>query len=276
MWPPIFQRPNRNNAREGADVAAAQILRFNCEVYRVSLYRLLISLINVTFDRLKSGALLAGMEFLVDVLTSSRKTKSRPFVEARAFVHTLKLASSSAWRDFCASGKRPPDIPSNPQVTYHLEWQSWGDWLGTGRSRSVVQSARYKFRSFASARDFARALGFTGSGQWRLYAASAKRPPDIPSNPQIAYRLEWKGWGDWLGTGNTKNSFLLFEEARQLVHSLGVQSGAEFYAVARSGELPAGVPKDPQAAYRNSGWKGWGDFVGTGKRRKEPKSAIVR
>jgi hypothetical protein len=147
----------------------------------------------------------------VDLSTSSKKTKSRSFVEARAFVHTLKLASSSVWRDFCASGKRPPDIPSNPQVTYHLEWQGWGDWLGTGQSKKIVQSARYKFRTFASARDFVQALGFTGRGQWRLYAASAKRPEDIPSNPHVAYRHEWKGWGDWLGTGNTKNSFLPFK-----------------------------------------------------------------
>jgi superfamily II DNA or RNA helicase len=214
--------------------------------------------------------------FPLDLSTSSKKAGSRSFVEARAFVHTLKITSSSAWRDYCGSGKRPPDIPSNPQVTYHLEWQGWGDWLGTGRPRNVVQTARYKFRSFASARDFARALGFTGTGQWRLYAASAKRPADIPSNPQIAYRHEWKGWGDWLGTGNTKNGFVPFEEARRLVHNLGVQSGAEFYAVARLGELPAGVPKDPQAAYRNSGWKGWGDFVGTGNKGTVEKSRNLR
>jgi hypothetical protein len=111
----------------------------------------------------------------VDLSTLPKKAKSRSFIEAKSFVHTLKLASSSAWRDYCASGKRPPDIPSNPQVTYRHDWQGWGDWLGTGRSRNVVQSARYKFRPFASARDFVRDLGFTGTGQWRLYAASANR-----------------------------------------------------------------------------------------------------
>jgi transposase-like protein len=29
-----------------------------------------------------------------------------------------------------------------------------------------------------------------------------KKPQDIPSNPSSVYEELWKGWGDWLGTGN--------------------------------------------------------------------------
>ncbi|MGI8851880.1 MAG: hypothetical protein ACR2GC_01010 [Methyloceanibacter sp.] len=67
----------------------------------------------------------------------------------------------------------------------------------------------------------------------------------MPSNPQIAYRSEWKGWGDWLGTGNTKNSFLPFAEARSIVRGLKFPTRAAFYSTARARLLPPGVTKGP-------------------------------
>ena len=42
-----------------------------------------------------------------------RKREFRPFAEARAFVHTLKLKNSDEWRAYCQSGTKPEDIPSN-------------------------------------------------------------------------------------------------------------------------------------------------------------------
>ena len=40
-----------------------------------------------------------------------------------------------------------------------------------------------------------------GTNDWQQYIKSGKKPPDIPSNPPIAYKWEWKDWGDWLGIG---------------------------------------------------------------------------
>jgi hypothetical protein len=195
----------------------------------------------------------------------NKQTKFRPFHDARAFARTLNFTSSVAWAKFCASDERPSDIPSNPWLTYHADWQGWRDWLGTGQARNVQSKQRYKFRSFEEARRFARKLRFSGRTEWRLYCASLLRPRDIPSNPQIAYRSEWKGWGDWLGTGNTKNSFLPFSEARRLARGLGFRKQAEYYAVGRAGLLPQGLPKDPRAAYHQSGWQSWGDWLGTNR-----------
>ena len=149
----------------------------------------------------------------VSVSGRQKQSKFRSFHDARAFARTLNFASSDAWLDFCRSRKRPPDIPSNPQVTYHLEWQGWRDWLGTGQKRNA-KSERYKFLPFDGAQTFARNLGLSGKREWRSYAASPERPLDIPTNPEVAYRSQWNGWGDWLGTGNTKNAFLPFAEAR--------------------------------------------------------------
>jgi superfamily II DNA or RNA helicase len=195
-------------------------------------------------------------------LVRQKQTKFRSFQDARAFAHTLNLKSSSSWVEFCTSGKRPSDIPSNPQFTYSLDWQGWRDWLGTGQTRNAP-SNRYKLRSFEGARGLARKLGLSSRTEWRTYCAGPERPLDIPTNPNIAYRAQWKGWGDWLGTGNTKNSFLPFAEARRITRSFGLLTMTQYYDAARSGALPQGMPKDPRAAYRDSGWRNWGDWLGT-------------
>src|SRR6266516_1270518 len=79
------------------------------------------------------------------------KTKARiwrPFSQARAFVHTLRLKSVDEWRDYCKSGKRPLDIPSNPNQVYRSEYKSMGDWLGTG----TIATAKRHYRPFPEAR----------------------------------------------------------------------------------------------------------------------------
>ena len=47
------------------------------------------------------------------------------------------------------------------------------------------------------------------------HGLGARRPADVPSNPNLAYKDQWNGYADWLGTGNKhKGEFLSFEEAR--------------------------------------------------------------
>lgn len=56
----------------------------------------------------------------------------RSFEVARIFVHSLKLFSANAWREYCKSGNKPADIPASPNSIYKKEgWVSWPDWLGT-------------------------------------------------------------------------------------------------------------------------------------------------
>jgi hypothetical protein len=56
------------------------------------------------------------------------------FREARAVVRKLKLKTVFEWRKYCESGKKPNDIPANPDNVYGNDgWSGMGDWLGTGR-----------------------------------------------------------------------------------------------------------------------------------------------
>ena len=54
----------------------------------------------------------------------------RPFDAARAYVRSLGLTSTTAWRAWSKSGARPEDIPARPERCYHATWAGYADWLG--------------------------------------------------------------------------------------------------------------------------------------------------
>jgi len=59
----------------------------------------------------------------------------RPFKKARSFVRGLGLKSETEWRVFGKSGKRPHDIPANPNKAYaEAGWVGYADWLGYARN----------------------------------------------------------------------------------------------------------------------------------------------
>ena len=143
----------------------------------------------------------------------------RPFSEAREYVRKLGLKSQTQWREYCKSGKKPEDIPADPGKFYKNEWNGFGDWLGTG---SISPQDR-NYRSFEDAKRFVRGLGLKSYDEWRKYCKSRKKPSDIPANPRQVYEKEWKGVGDWLGTGTIASFNIKYRpdtEAKKFVHSL--------------------------------------------------------
>ncbi len=124
----------------------------------------------------------------------------RPFEEAREFARSLGLSGQLAWRDYVKGTipglpPRPADVPSNPNACYKGDgWAGYGDFLGTGH----VANHRKVMRSFVAARKFARSLGFKNLSEWRTWAKTPARPPDIPANPEKTYSAKWGGWRDWL------------------------------------------------------------------------------
>jgi superfamily II DNA or RNA helicase len=185
----------------------------------------------------------------------------RSFKEARQYVRTLGLKSTTQWNVYCTSGKRPPDIPSQPKFVYRIDgWVSMGDWLGTGRRRLR------QLRPFKKARAFVRSLGLKSNKEWRDYANSDSRPDDIPTGPDQAYeKAGWAGYGDWLGTGNRSRIRQLrsFKSARAFVRRLGLKSVADWKVYCKSGKKPHDIPTRPDGTYANDGWVGMNDWLGT-------------
>ena len=191
--------------------------------------------------------------------------KYRTFIEARKFVRGLGLKNKQEWRDYFKSGKKPEDIPADPYHWYKGKgWISMGDWLGTG----YVATRNRKYRTFIESRKFVHSLMLKNFQEWKVYIKSGKKPEDIPADPSHWYN--GKGWismGDWLGTGSIapqNREYLPFKEAREFVHSLKLTTQKERQAYNRSGKKPEDIPADPYNLYKQDGWKGWGDWLGTG------------
>jgi hypothetical protein len=127
-----------------------------------------------------------------------------------------------------------------------------------------------KFRDFESAREFARALKLKGNQEWREYCKSGNKPNDIPVNPNRIYKKDFKGFGDWVGTGTIRTQdrvYRSFTEAREFVRKLGLKSNREWLDYCKSGNKPDNIPATPENTYKNKGWQGFGDWLGNGTTR---------
>ncbi len=82
--------------------------------------------------------------------------------------------------------------------------------------------------------------------------------------------------GDWLGTGTVATQmrqYRSFKKARTFARSLGLKSQTEWIDFGKSGKLPPDIPAYPNQTYKDKGWAGMGDWLGTGRRRKKRKAS---
>ena len=196
-------------------------------------------------------------DFLGHGKISSQLRVYLSFKEAKTFVKKLKLKSVTQWRSY--TKKLPNNIPSHPHIIYKDDWINWSDWLGT----EIIATKYLTFRSFSSAREFARSLEFKNYNEWRSYSKSSKKPEDIPANPNVTYKSEWKGSNDWLNTENrTPNSidYLSYNEAKNFISELNLKNFKDWQAYSIT-DRPYNIPSNPQVKYDGNGWNGWEDFL---------------
>jgi superfamily II DNA or RNA helicase len=204
----------------------------------------------------KNGELLSSYAYTtLEEVGNRLKTPFLPFAEARACVRSAGLKSRAQWHEW---QKAQRHIPSTPRGVYKAEWVSWGDWLGTGRTRIK------KFRPFKKARAYVRSIRLKDAEEWRKWS-KAERPTDIPSAPHTVYKGEWESWGDWLGTGNTSvKKFLPFRKARAYVRSIKLSCQKEWREWAKTCR-PDNIPSNAQRMYKDE-WVNWADWLGKAKR----------
>ena len=111
-------------------------------------------------------------------LNTNKRPVALPFETARAFVHRLGITTYEEWCKWRKSGKRPPNIPSDPAKEYPLQWKGYPDWLGTNGGVDRLP--------FAEARTIARSLGVYGQVGWQQLCRDGKCPPGVPKDPRKA------------------------------------------------------------------------------------------
>jgi len=72
--------------------------------------------------------------------------------------------------------------------------------------------------------------------------------------------LELKIWGKL-----AKLSWMPFEEARDFIHTLKLKSQNEWRDYLKSGKKPSDIPSTPETTYRDEGWNGFGNWIGTNR-----------
>jgi len=197
-----------------------------------------------------------------------------------SYSEVKKAPANTEWRQYCKGELtdkplKPDSIPADPNQVYKGRgWEGVGDWLGTG----TVAPFNRKYRPFAKARTFVHELNLKSRAEWSQYCKGEltdkpPKPDDIPAGPVQVYKGQgWEGVGDWLGTGTVapfNRKYLPFAEARTFVHELSLKSKEEWSQYCK-GEMsdeppkPEDIPATPKRTYKDKGWSGFGDWLGTG------------
>ncbi|WP_218813532.1 DEAD/DEAH box helicase family protein [Rickettsiella endosymbiont of Dermanyssus gallinae] len=187
-----------------------------------------------------------------------------PFEEAREFVHSLGLKKGDDWLIYSKNGKRPENIPSNPDKAYKSTgWVSMGDWLGT----DYIDTKKRAYWPHGKAREFIRKLKLQTGEDFQLFCESGEKPSEIPKAPDQVYKQNgWVSMGDWLGTNfihTHKRSYLPFEEARLIIHKFKIQTQEKYREFCKNGDNPENIPASPATVYKDTGWVSWPDWLGT-------------
>ena len=198
---------------------------------------------------------------------NSPNHKWRSFESALKWVHSQKIKNKSDWKKLIKSKNFPSDIPKTPDHVYKEQWKGYGYWYGTGKTSTHDRH----HRSFMEAKEFVRTLNLKNKDEWNVYCKSGKKPDDIPATPPYVYgKKGWISWGDWLGhdyVAPRLRKYRSFREARKFAQSLNLKKRSEWWDFCRKKKHPNDIPFAPENTYKNKGWNGWSDFLGTTRSR---------
>ncbi|MFL2692389.1 MAG: DEAD/DEAH box helicase family protein [Gammaproteobacteria bacterium] len=191
----------------------------------------------------------------------------RPFEEARNLVRDFNFKNRSEFNHHHSNGFLPLDIPYHPERTYVNDgWVNMGDWLGT----NFIHFSDRDYLPFKEARELVRKLNLKNSGEWNKYCSSKDFPADkIPKTPRVVYKDEgWIDMANWLGSIQRNKpykdrKYKSFKEARKFVRNLGIANQKEWRSYSESNQIPDDIPKFPELAYKDKGYIGLWDWLGS-------------
>ena len=164
------------------------------------------------------------------------------YSEAKMAVRLLNIRSRA---DYMRRYKEDPHLPSNPQMIYKKEWESFPSFTGN--------SGPSKYRALEDAARAAQALGIKSVAEYRRrYREDSK----LPYNPPVAYGSGWKNWHAFLGKRGLM-FYSTYSKAKMAVKRLNIRSSIDY--ARRYKEDPL-LPSNPNTFYPDD-WEGWKSFL---------------
>jgi len=121
---------------------------------------------------------------------ANSKVKFLSYLEAKKQIHKFEINSFQDWKELI---KKPEfsnlKIPKNPPRTYSKEWNGWTDFFGP-----FYSPKQNNWPSFSEMKIIVRELKISSSSDY-----NNKINDELPSHPERVYKMEWKGWADFLG-----------------------------------------------------------------------------
>lgn len=218
------------------------------------------------------------------VYDSSKSERKLSYEEACEYVkRELVPIGIDTHTKYIANKERIPKfLPSNPHRHY---WGKYSSATFFGDDRAPRQFMPYEDAKRWVQENLVKKHGITDCKLWESYVRNKIKnvpqlPKNIPKSPQPAYerRGGWKGWGDWFGTGivaSYNRTFWTYEDAKKWVKEnlvpIGINNSNKWNyeyikgLIKDAPVLPKQIPNYPPSVYKNKGWKGWGEFFGTGR-----------
>jgi superfamily II DNA or RNA helicase len=210
---------------------------------------------------LEAAAESAGFAFVVFVLRALASNDERIVDELRA-ISRGQPPKAGRILNFDVSAVFPVAMEAE-QFINAIELKCWG------------RLAQLAPMSYEDASAFVQGIGVRSQKQFRKWRRGELPnlppvPENLPSTPDRTYLGNgWTTWGAFFGTrheSSKKKIFLTFNEARQFMHAVALNSPTQWddYCAGRlpgKGKKPEIVPSRPFQVYKAE-WQRWPDFLG--------------
>ena len=175
----------------------------------------------------------------------NKKSRFMGYYQAQKHIKPFGLKTKTDFIRWSKEGKRPPNIPANPNRYYTQHWTNWQNFLGYEKPP--------KYMKYRTAQNYLQKEGITTFPELMNFLKSDKRPPDFPDKPHIVYS-EWKGAYAFL-----KIKWLSFKKATNIVRFSGLTSKEEYLQFIKTENMLDQLPADPESVY-SAEWRGWDHF----------------
>lgn len=161
-------------------------------------------------------------------------------------------------RTFMRGGWR---LPEDPARHYGRQFVSWNHFLHA-EQRAKIRD----FVPYGKAKALVQRLALPSRAAYVQARRDGLLPANLPGAPNVYYGEQWEGWATFLGSERRRavrpGDALPFEQAREMVRSMGFRTRVDWQRWAMGPQFPPRMPRAPNVVYRDRGWAGWPDFLG--------------